>query len=446
MEKKLNSFLREIEKRNSHEPEFMQAVKEVAEDLIPYIIKQDIYHGKNILMRMCEPERVLMFRVNWVDDNGEIRVNRGYRIEMNSAIGPYKGGLRFHPSVNLSILKFLAFEQVFKNSLTTLPMGGGKGGSDFDPKNKSDAEVMRFCQSFMTELFRHIGPNTDIPAGDIGVGGREIGYMFGQYKRLKNEFTGVLTGKGVSWGGSLIRPEATGYGTVYFAEDMLNYEGNSLKGKTVTISGAGNVAQYAAEKCLHLGAKVLTMSDSDGFIFDKDGINEDKLKHIMFLKNVKRSRISEYLKKYPNASYVKDKKPWSIKCDVALPCATQNELDHLDAKNLISNGCYCVAEGANMPCTIKAISEFKQNKILYAPGKASNAGGVAVSGLEMAQNSLRYSWSREEVDEKLKQIMINIHRSCLEFGKEKDYINYGKGANISSFIKVADAMLAQGVV
>ena len=446
MQKKLNSFLREIEKRNSHEPEFMQAVKEVAEDLIPYIIKQDIYHGKNILMRMCEPERVLMFRVNWVDDNGEIRVNRGYRIEMNSAIGPYKGGLRFHPSVNLSILKFLAFEQVFKNSLTTLPMGGGKGGSDFDPKNKSDSEVMRFCQSFMTELFRHIGPNTDIPAGDIGVGGREIGYMFGQYKRLKNEFTGVLTGKGVSWGGSLIRPEATGYGTVYFAEDMLNYEGNSLKGKTVTISGAGNVAQYAAEKCLHLGAKVLTMSDSNGFIFDKDGINEDKLKHIMFLKNVKRSRISEYLKKYPNASYVKDKKPWSIKCDVALPCATQNELDHLDAKNLISNGCYCVAEGANMPCTIKAISDFKQNKILYAPGKASNAGGVAVSGLEMAQNSLRYSWSRVEVDEKLKQIMINIHRSCLEFGKEKDYINYGKGANISSFIKVADAMLAQGVV
>ena len=446
MQKKLNSFLLEIEERNSHEPEFMQAVKEVAEDLIPYIIKQDIYHGKNILMRMCEPERVLMFRVNWVDDNGEIRVNRGYRIEMNSAIGPYKGGLRFHPSVNLSILKFLAFEQVFKNSLTTLPMGGGKGGSDFDPKNKSDSEVMRFCQSFMTELFRHIGPNTDIPAGDIGVGGREIGYMFGQYKRLKNEFTGVLTGKGVSWGGSLIRPEATGYGTVYFAEDMLNYEGKSLKGKTVTISGAGNVAQYAAEKCIHLGAKVLTMSDSNGFIFDKDGINEDKLKHIMFLKNVKRSRISEYLKKYPNTSYVKDKKPWSIKCDVALPCATQNELDHLDAKNLISNGCYCVAEGANMPCTIKAISEFKQNKILYAPGKASNAGGVAVSGLEMAQNSLRYSWSREEVDEKLKQIMINIHRSCLEFGKEKDYINYGKGANISSFIKVADAMLAQGVV
>ena len=446
MQKKITSFLREIEKRNSHEPEFMQAVKEVAEDLIPYIIKQDIYHGKNILMRMCEPERVLMFRVNWVDDNGEIRVNRGYRIEMNSAIGPYKGGLRFHPSVNLSILKFLAFEQVFKNSLTTLPMGGGKGGSDFDPKNRTDAEVMRFCQSFMTELFRHIGPNTDIPAGDIGVGGREIGFMFGQYKRLKNEFTGVLTGKGVSWGGSLIRPEATGYGTVYFAEDMLNYDGKSLKGKTVTISGAGNVAQYAAEKCLHLGAKVLTMSDSSGFILDKDGINEDKLKHIMFLKNVKRSRIYEYVNKYPNASYVKDKRPWSIKCDVALPCATQNELDQIDAKNLISNGCFCVAEGANMPCTIKAVSEFKLNKILYAPGKASNAGGVAVSGLEMAQNSLRYSWSREEVDERLKKIMINIHRSCLEFGKEKDYINYGKGANISSFIKVADAMIAQGVV
>ena len=446
MDKIIKQFLSQVNQKNQNEPEFMQAVTEVAETVIPYIVTQDIYYGQNILLRMVEPERVVSFRVAWIDDNEEIQVNRGYRIEMNSAIGPYKGGLRFHPSVNLSILKFLAFEQVFKNALTTLPMGGGKGGSDFDPKNKSDSEVMRFCQSFMTELFRHIGPNTDIPAGDIGVGGREIGYMFGQYKRLKNEFTGVLTGKGVSWGGSLIRPEATGYGTVYFAEDMLNYEGNSLKGKTVTISGAGNVAQYAAEKCLHLGAKVLTMSDSNGFIFDKDGINEDKLKHIMFLKNVKRSRISEYLKKYPNASYVKDKKPWSIKCDVALPCATQNELDHLDAKNLISNGCYCVAEGANMPCTIKAISEFKQNKILYAPGKASNAGGVAVSGLEMAQNSLRYSWSREEVDEKLKQIMINIHRSCLEFGKEKDYINYGKGANISSFIKVADAMLAQGVV
>ena len=397
-------------------------------------------------MRMVEPERVVMFRVNWIDDNGEIRVNRGYRVEMNSAIGPYKGGLRFHPSVNLSILKFLAFEQVFKNSLTTLPMGGGKGGADFDPKNKSDGEVMRFCQSFMTELFRHIGPNTDIPAGDIGVGGREIGYLFGQYKRLKNEFTGVLTGKGVSWGGSLIRPEATGYGTVYFAEDMLNHIGDSIKGKTVTISGSGNVAQYAAEKCLHLGAKVLTMSDSSGYIYDKEGINEEKLNHIMDIKNNKRGRISEYVKKYPKAEFIKGKKPWAVKCDVALPSATQNEVNGTDAKTLLKNGCICVAEGANMPCDHNAIKQFKDNKILFAPGKASNAGGVAVSGLEMAQNSLRYSWTREEVDEKLKEIMIKIHKKCLKYGKEKDYVDYGKGANISSFIKVADAMLAQGVV
>jgi glutamate dehydrogenase (NADP+) len=387
-----------------------------------------------------------MFRVNWIDDNGEIRVNRGYRVEMNSAIGPYKGGLRFHPSVNLSILKFLAFEQVFKNSLTTLPMGGGKGGADFDPKNKSDGEVMRFCQSFMTELFRHIGPNTDIPAGDIGVGGREIGYLFGQYKRLKNEFTGVLTGKGVSWGGSLIRPEATGYGTVYFAEDMLNHIGDSIKGKTVTISGSGNVAQYAAEKCIQLGAKVLTMSDSSGYIFEKDGINEEKLEHIMDIKNNKRGRISEYVKKYPKSEFIKGKKPWTVKCDIALPSATQNELDGTDAKILLKNGCICVAEGANMPCDHNAIKQFKDNKILFAPGKASNAGGVAVSGLEMAQNSLRYSWTREEVDEKLKEIMIKIHKKCLKYGKEKDYVDYGKGANISSFIKVADAMLAQGVV
>ena len=395
---------------------------------------------------MVEPERVVMFRVNWIDDNGEIRVNRGYRVEMNSAIGPYKGGLRFHPSVNLSILKFLAFEQVFKNSLTTLPMGGGKGGADFDPKNKSDGEVMRFCQSFMTELFRHIGPNTDIPAGDIGVGGREIGYLFGQYKRLKNEFTGVLTGKGVSWGGSLIRPEATGYGTVYFAEDMLNHIGDSIKGKTVTISGSGNVAQYAAEKCLHLGAKVLTMSDSSGYIYDKEGINEEKLNHIMDIKNNKRGRISEYVKKYPKAEFIKGKKPWAVKCDVAFPSATQNEVNGTDAKTLLKNGCICVAEGANMPCDHNAIKQFKDNKILFAPGKASNAGGVAVSGLEMAQNSLRYSWTREEVDEKLKEIMIKIHKKCLKYGKEKDYVDYGKGANISSFIKVADAMLAQGVV
>ena len=446
MNKIISDFLKEIDKRNSHEPEFMQAVREVSDDLIPYIVSQEIYHGKNVLMRMCEPERVIMFRVNWIDDNGEIQVNRGYRVEMNSAIGPYKGGLRFHPSVNLSILKFLAFEQVFKNSLTTLPMGGGKGGADFDPKNKSDGEVMRFCQSFMTELFRHIGPNTDIPAGDIGVGGREIGYMFGQYKRLKNEFTGVLTGKGVSWGGSLIRPEATGYGTVYFAEDMLNYEGDSIKGKKVTISGSGNVAQYAAEKCIHLGAKVISMSDSSGTIHDSDGIGQEKLNHIMYLKNEKRSRINEFLKKYPKAKFYKNKNPWSLSCDVALPCATQNEITEADAKLLIKNGCKVVAEGANMPCEPGAIKQFKLNKILYAPGKASNAGGVAVSGLEMAQNSLRYSWTREEVDQKLKEIMINIHKSCLEYGKEKNYIDYNKGANISAFIKVADAMLAQGVV
>ena len=446
MNKIIHDFIKEIDSRNSHEPEFMQAVREVSEDLIPYIVGQKIYHGKNILMRMIEPERVVMFRVNWIDDSGEIRVNRGYRVEMNSAIGPYKGGLRFHPTVNLSILKFLAFEQVFKNSLTTLPMGGGKGGSDFDPKNKSDGEVMRFCQSFMTELFRHIGPNTDIPAGDIGVGGREIGYLFGQYKRLKNEFTGVLTGKGVSWGGSLIRPEATGYGTVYFAEDMLNHIGDSIKGKTVTISGSGNVAQYAAEKCIHLGAKVLTMSDSSGYVYDKDGINEEKLNYIMDIKNNKRGRISDYIKKYPKAEFKKNKTPWEVKCEIALPSATQNELNGDDAKLLVKNGCICVAEGANMPCNSDAIKTFKFNKVLFAPGKASNAGGVAVSGLEMAQNSLRYSWSREEVDEKLKEIMIKIHKKCLKHGKTKDYIDYGKGANISAFIKVADAMLAQGVV
>ena len=446
MNKIIHDFIKEIGSRNSHEPEFMQAVTEVSEDLIPYIISQKIYHGKNILMRMVEPERVVMFRVNWIDDSGEIRVNRGYRVEMNSAIGPYKGGLRFHPTVNLSILKFLAFEQVFKNSLTTLPMGGGKGGSDFDPKNKSNGEVMRFCQSFMTELYRHIGPNTDIPAGDIGVGGREIGYLFGQYKRLKNEFTGVLTGKGVSWGGSLIRPEATGYGNVYFAEDMLNYIGDSIKGKTVTISGSGNVAQYAAEKCIHLGAKVLTMSDSSGYVYDKDGINEEKLNYIMDIKNNKRGRISDYIKKYPNAKFEKNKTPWEVKCEIALPSATQNELNGDDAKLLVKNGCICVAEGANMPCNSDAIKTFKFNKVLFAPGKASNAGGVAVSGLEMAQNSLRYSWSREEVDEKLKEIMIKIHKKCLKYGKTKDFIDYGKGANISGFIKVADAMLAQGVV
>ena len=446
MEKILKKFLNEVNVRNQNEPEFMQAVSEVAETVIPYIVKNDIYYGQNILMRMVEPERVVSFRVAWIDDQEEIQVNRGIRIEMNSAIGPYKGGLRFHPSVNLSILKFLAFEQIFKNSLTTLPMGAGKGGSDFNPKGRSDTEVMRFCQSFMTELFRHIGPNRDIPAGDIGVGSREIGYLFGQYKRLKNEFTGVLTGKGVSWGGSLIRPEATGYGVVYFANKMLENASKSLSKKSVVISGSGNVAQYAAEKCLDLGAKVLTLSDSSGFIFDPDGINNEKLQYIMKLKNVDRLRISEYSKKYSKATFYKNKKPWSIKCDVALPCATQNELDHIDAKNLINNGCFCVSEGANMPSTNDAINLFIKNEILYAPGKASNAGGVAVSGLEMAQNSLRYSWSRKEVDERLQSIMKNIHKSCLDYGKEKNYINYVKGANIAGFVKVADAMLAQGVV
>ena len=446
MKKIIENFISEIDKKNSHEPEFMQAVKEIAETVLPYIVSKDIYHGKNILMRMVEPERVLMFRVNWVDDNGEIQVNRGYRVQMNSAIGPYKGGLRFHPTVNLSILKFLALEQVFKNSLTTLPMGGGKGGSDFDPKGKSDGEVMRFCQSFMTELYRYIGPNTDVPAGDMGVGGREIGYMFGQYKKLKKEFTGVLTGKGLSWGGSLIRPESTGYGTVYFAENMLNHVSNSIKGKTVVISGSGNVAQFAAEKCIQLSAKVISMSDSSGTVYDSDGIDTEKLNFIMDLKNVKRGRINEYVHKYPNAVFFKNKTPWEIKCDIALPCATQNELNENDAKNLIKNGCICVSEGANMPCEPDAIKIFKQNKILYAPGKASNAGGVAVSGLEMAQNSLRYSWSREEVDSKLKEIMKDIHNSCLIYGQEKNYVNYEKGANIAGFIKVADAMLAQGVV
>ncbi|MEM9685605.1 MAG: NADP-specific glutamate dehydrogenase [Bacteroidota bacterium] len=446
MEQKINAFMELVMKRNAHEPEFLQAVKEVAETVIPYIMEKDIYHGKNILLRMVEPERVVMFRVPWIDDSGEIRVNRGYRIEMNSAIGPYKGGLRFHPSVNLSILKFLAFEQVFKNSLTTLPMGGGKGGSDFDPKGKSDGEVMRFCQSFMSELFRHIGPNTDIPAGDIGVGGREIGYLFGTYKKLSNEFTGVLTGKGVSWGGSLIRPEATGYGTVYFAADMLETKNDSLDGKIVVISGSGNVAQYAAEKTIQLGGKVVTLSDSSGFIYDKDGITEEKLAFVMDLKNNKRGRISEYVAQYPTAEFHEGVTPWTVPCEVALPCATQNELNGADAKTLLANGCICVAEGANMPCTPEAVEAFHQEKIFFAPGKASNAGGVAVSGLEMAQNSLRYSWTREEVDEKLKGIMRNIHDASAQYGKEGDFTNYVKGANIAGFVKVGDAMLAQGVV
>ncbi|GAB4508419.1 MULTISPECIES: NADP-specific glutamate dehydrogenase [Flavobacteriaceae] len=447
IEDKVKVFMDEVISRNGHEPEFIQAVQEVAETVIPYIVQHDIYHGKNILLRMVEPERLISFRVAWVDDNGEIHVNRGYRIQMNSAIGPYKGGLRFHPTVNASVLKFLAFEQVFKNSLTTLPMGGGKGGSDFDPKGKSDDEIMRFCHAFMTELCRHIGPNTDIPAGDIGVGAREIGFLFGMYKKIRNEFTGVLTGKGLSWGGSLIRPEATGYGTVYFADSMLKTKNETFEGKKVVISGSGNVAQYAAEKVLHLGGTVLTLSDSGGYIYDKDGINEEKLAFVMDLKNNKRGRISEYVDKYPSAEFHKGETPWKVACDIALPCATQNELNGDDAKTLIKNGCIAVAEGANMPSTPEAIHAFHDAEILFAPGKASNAGGVATSGLEMSQNSLRISWTREEVDKRLKGIMSDIHDACVQYGQEENgYCNYVKGANIAGFVKVADAMLAQGVI
>ena len=447
MKKNIQEFLDKVKKRNPNEPEFMQAVEEVAETIIPFIEENEKYQNKMLLERMVEPERAIIFRVPWTDDNGNIQVNRGFRIQMNSAIGPYKGGLRFHPSVNLSILKFLAFEQVFKNSLTTLPMGGGKGGSDFDPKGKSDNEVMRFCQSFMTELSKHIGANTDVPAGDTGVGGREIGYMFGQYKRLQNEFTGILTGKGLSYGGSLIRPEATGYGNVYFAQNMLKTKGDSLEGKTVVVSGSGNVAQYAVEKALQLGAKIVTMSDSGGYIYDEEGINEEKLAFIMELKNEKRGRIKEYLEKYSGAKYHEGKTPWGEKCDVALPCATQNELQKEDAKKLVDNGCRLVGEGANMPCTPEAVEVFQKAKILFSPGKASNAGGVATSGLEMSQNSLRYSWTAEEVDNKLHEIMNDIHDACVKYGSEKDgHVDYVKGANIAGFVKVADAMLAQGAV
>ena len=446
LEAQIEAFMDSVKARNGHEPEFLQAVHEVAEAIIPYLEEHPEYKDANILERMVEPERVLMFRVPWVDDAGQYQVNRGFRIEMNSAIGPYKGGLRFHPSVNLSILKFLAFEQVFKNSLTTLPMGGGKGGSDFNPKGKSDNEVMQFCQSFMTELSRHIGPDTDVPAGDIGVGGREIGYMFGQYKRLRNEFTGVLTGKGMSYGGSLIRPEATGYGNVYFAHEMLAAKGDSLSGKTVVVSGSGNVAQYACEKATHLGAKVVTMSDSSGFIHDPNGIDEEKLAFIMDLKNNRRGRIKEYADKY-GVEYHEGQKPWSIACDIALPCATQNELDGEAARTLVANGCKCVGEGANMPSTPEAIEVFQTAKILFSPGKASNAGGVATSGLEMSQNSLRMNWSRDEVDSKLRTIMQEIHASCVKYGTDEDgYVDYVKGANVAGFIKVADAMMAQGHV
>lgn len=447
MSQAIHDFVESVAKRNPGEPEFMQAVKEVAETVIPFIEQNPRYQGKMLLERMVEAERIIIFRVTWVDDAGQPQVNRGYRIQMNSAIGPYKGGIRFHPSVNLSILKFLAFEQTFKNSLTTLPMGGGKGGADFDPKGKSDNEIMRFCQAFMTELARHIGADTDVPAGDIGVGAREVGYMYGQYKRLRNEFTGVLTGKGITFGGSLIRPEATGYGNVYFAQAMLGTKGDSFSGKTVAVSGSGNVAQFAVKKATELGAKVVTMSDSSGYIYDADGIDAQKLAHIMKIKNVDRSRISEYVKQYPNAKFVEGKRPWEVKCDIALPCATQNELNGDEAKMLVANGCICVSEGANMPSTPEAIETFTNAKILFAPGKASNAGGVATSGLEMSQNSLRLSWAAEEVDERLKTIMLNIHASCVKFGSDgSGYVDYVKGANIAGFVKVAEAMLAQGVV
>ena len=445
MQKKIKDFMEKVIKKNPGEKEFHQAVQEVVESVMPFIEKNPRYQEAKILERIVEPERVIMFRVPWQDDKNEVQVNRGFRIEMNSALGPYKGGLRLHPSVYLGILKFLAFEQVFKNSLTTLPMGGGKGGSDFDPKGKSDNEVMRFCQSFMTELQRHIGPDTDVPAGDIGVGGREIGFMFGQYKRLRNEFTGVLTGKGLGWGGSLIRPEATGYGCVYFAEEMLKAKGDSLKGKTCVISGSGNVAQYTVEKLLQLGAKPVTLSDSSGYIHDPDGISEQKLEFVMELKNVKRGRIKEYAAKY-NCKYVEGHWPWEVKCDCAFPSATQNEVHESDAKQLVKNGCILVAEGANMPTMPEAIKIFQQAKILYGPGKASNAGGVATSGLEMSQNSLRLSWSREEVDNRLHDIMIKIHETCVKYGKDGNYIDYVKGANLGGFVKVADAMLDQGLV
>jgi len=445
MDKNIEKFMEDIIAKNPGEKEFHQAVQEVAESIMPFIEKNPKYKKEKILERIAEPERIVMFRVPWLDDNDEIQINRGFRIQMNSAIGPYKGGIRFHPSVNLSILKFLAFEQVFKNSLTTLPMGGGKGGSNFDPKGKSDIEVMRFCQSFMTELQRHIGQFTDVPAGDIGVGGREIGYLFGQYRRIKNEFSGILTGKALNWGGSLIRPEATGYGCVYFAQEMMKTQNQSLKGKTCNVSGSGNVAQYTVEKLNQLGAKVLTLSDSSGMIYDPDGIDEKKLAYVMELKNIKRGRIKEYSEKY-GVTYEAGKRPWHIKCDMAFPSATQNEISKDDAKKLVDNGCICVAEGANMPTEPEGIEIFQKAKILYGPGKAANAGGVSTSGLEMSQNSLRLGWSREEVDEKLHNIMINIHKSCVKYGKEGKYVNYVNGANIAGFVKVADAMIDQGLV
>jgi len=446
MSNSVDTFLQQVVAKNPSEKEFHQAVQEVVESIWPVIEQNPRYRSANILDRIVEPERVIMFRVPWTDDSGNVHVNRGFRIEMNSAIGPYKGGLRFHPSVNLGILKFLAFEQVFKNSLTTLPMGGGKGGSDFDPKAKSDGEVMRFCQSFMSELYRHIGPNTDVPAGDIGVGGRELGFLFGTYKKLANEFTGVLTGKGRNWGGSLIRPEATGYGLVYFTQEMLGTREDSFEGKRVLVSGSGNVAQFAAEKVIELGGKVLTLSDSNGTILDEEGIDREKLDFVMDLKNNRRGRIKEYVERYTNATFLEGERPWGVKADVALPCATENEVNGEDAKTLIANGCFCVAEGANMPSGPDAINRYLDAKILYGPGKAANAGGVAVSGLEMTQNAMRLNWPRQEVDERLQMIMHEIHSTCVKHGKQGDYVNYIDGANVAGFIKVADAMLDQGVV
>ncbi|MFN7972081.1 MAG: NADP-specific glutamate dehydrogenase [Acidobacteriota bacterium] len=446
MSKLVDAFMSQITAKNPGETEFHQAVREVVETVMPVVESTPAYRKSKVLERLCEPERVLMFRVPWVDDRGEVCVNRGFRIEMSSAIGPYKGGLRFHPSVNLGILKFLAFEQVFKNSLTTLPMGGGKGGSDFDPKGKSDNEVMRFCQAFMSELFRHIGSNTDVPAGDIGVGGREIGFLFGQYKKLRNEFTGVLTGKGLNWGGSLIRPEATGYGATYFAEEMLATRGDGIKGKIATVSGSGNVAQYTVEKVNQLGGKVVTLSDSNGTVVDMDGINAEKLAFVMDLKNVRRGRIQEYAQKFKGVQFLEGKRPWSVKCDLAFPSATQNEVDAADAKMLVDNGCKCISEGANMPTVPEGVEVFLRAKALYGPGKAANAGGVATSGLEMSQNALHLNWTREEVDGRLKQIMKSIHTACVQHGKDGDFVNYVKGANIAGFIKVADSMLDQGVV
>jgi glutamate dehydrogenase (NADP+) len=446
MYKTPKDFMAYVKDRNPNQPEFHQAVEEVVSSVWPVIENNPKYRAANILERIVEPERTIMFRVTWVNDKGETKVNKGYRIQMNSAIGPYKGGLRLHPSVTLSVLKFLAFEQVFKNSLTTLPMGGAKGGSDFDPKGKSDAEVMRFCQNFMLELNRYVGADTDVPAGDIGVGGREIGTMFGMYKKLRNEFTGVLTGKGLNWGGSLIRPEATGYGVTYFAEEMLKTQKESFKGKTVAISGSGNVAQYAVEKVTDLGGKVVTLSDSDGTIYDSDGIDKAKLAYVIDLKNNKRGRIQEYAAKYKSAEYLEGKRPWEVECQVALPCATQNEISEDNAKSLMKNKCMCIAEGANMPTEPKAIRVFLDNEVLYGPGKAANAGGVATSGLEMSQNSMRLLWTREEVDARLHAIMKSIHQTCAKYGKDGDFINYVNGANIGGFVKVADAMVDQGII